>query len=165
MKIKEITQTLQSVGPILWKAIKSGQLFHPQCELTDPDPDILCEYDVEIPMSEGFFVTANIYRSKKAADKGEKVPVVMCAHPYNNHLTPALKNTPLGGPPQQYRMLPQAGETLQLIIASDEIIPSLPFRKTAEGVNFGKHVIHFGGKYDSFLLVPKMPPRTSKSSS
>jgi len=109
MKIKEITQTLQSVGPILWKAIKSGQLFRPQCELTEADPDILCEYDVRIPMSEGFYVTANIYRSKEAAEKGDKVPVVMCAHPYNNHLTPALKNTPLGGPPQQYRMLPQAG--------------------------------------------------------
>ena len=60
-------------------------------------------------MSEGFSVTANIFRSKKAAEKGEKVPIVMCAHPYNNHLTPALKKTPLGGPPQQYRLIPQAG--------------------------------------------------------
>ena len=104
-----IRETLQAAGPILWKAIKSGQLFRPQCELTEAHPDILCEYDVNIPMSEGFIVTANIYRSKKAEEKGEKVPVVMCAHPYNNHLTPALKNTPLNGPPQQYRMLPQAG--------------------------------------------------------
>ena len=52
-------------------------------------------------MSEGFSVTANIYRSKTAAEKGEKVPVVTCAHPYDNHLTPALKTTPLGGAPQQ----------------------------------------------------------------
>ena len=52
-------------------------------------------------MSEGFSVTANIYRSKTAAERGEKVPVVTCAHPYNNHLTPALKTTPLGGAPQQ----------------------------------------------------------------
>ena len=90
-------------------AIKSGQLFSPQAELTEPDPDILCEYDVRIPMSEGFSVTANIFRSRKAASKDEKVPVVMCAHPYNNHLTPALKKTPMGGPPQQYRLIPQAG--------------------------------------------------------
>jgi len=48
MKLNEITQTLQSVSPILWKAIKSGQLLNPQCELTEPDPDILCEYDVNI---------------------------------------------------------------------------------------------------------------------
>jgi hypothetical protein len=47
MKLNEITQT-QSVGPILWKAIKSGQFLNPQCELTEPDPDILCEYDVKI---------------------------------------------------------------------------------------------------------------------
>ena len=109
MRIKGITATLQAVGPILWNAIRSGQLFRPQCVLTEPDPDILCEYDIKIPMSEGFSVTANIYRSQAAAEKGEKVPVVMCAHPYDNHLTPALKKTPLGGPPQQYRMLPQAG--------------------------------------------------------
>jgi predicted acyl esterase len=108
-KIKPMIQILQSVGPILWNAVKSGQLFNPVCELTEPNTDVLCEYDVKIPMSEGFFVTANIFRSKKAAENGEKVPVVMCAHPYNNNLTPALKTTPLGGPPQQYRLIPQAG--------------------------------------------------------
>jgi len=108
-EITNIIRTFEAVGPILGNAFKSGQLFNPQCELIEPDPDILCEYDVKIPMSEGFFVTANIYRSKKAVDKGEKVPVVMCAHPYDNHLTPVLKKTPLGGPPQQYRMIPQAG--------------------------------------------------------
>ena len=108
-KITNTIRTLQAVGPLIGNALKSGQLFSPQAELTEPDPDILCEYDVEIPMSEGFSVTANIFRSKKAANKNEKVPVVMCAHPYNNHLTPALGKTPLGGPPQQYRMIPQAG--------------------------------------------------------
>ena len=106
MRIKGITATLQAVGPILWNAIRSGQLFRPQCVLTEPDPDILCEYDIKIPMSEGFSVTANIYRSQAAAEKGEKLPVVMCAHPYDNHLTPVLKKTPLGGQPHQYRMLP-----------------------------------------------------------
>jgi len=109
-KLIDIIQTLQAVGPILGNAVKSGQLFLPQCELTEPDPDILCEYDVKIPMSEGFYVTANIYRSKKSVKKGEKVPVVMCAHPYDNHLTPDLNGTPLGGPPQQYRLIPQVGK-------------------------------------------------------
>ena len=108
-KIHNILRTFQAVGPILGNALRSGQLFNPQAELTEPDPDVLCEYDVKIPMSEGFSVTANIFRSKTAADKGEKVPVVMCAHPYNNHLTSALKKTPFGGPPQQYRLIPQAG--------------------------------------------------------
>ena len=104
-----LRRTLQAVAPLVGNAIKSGQLFDPQAVVTEPDPDILCEYDVRIPMSEGFSVTANIFRSKMAADKNEKVPVVMCAHPYNNHLTPALRKTPLGGPPQQYRLIPQAG--------------------------------------------------------
>ncbi|MBW2590610.1 MAG: CocE/NonD family hydrolase, partial [Deltaproteobacteria bacterium] len=108
-EIMDMIRTFKAVGPILWNAIKTGQLFRPQCELTEADPDVLCEYNVKIPITEGFSLTANIYRSKKAAEKGESVPVVMCAHPYNNHLTPALKKTPLGGPPQQYRLIPQAG--------------------------------------------------------
>jgi len=107
--IKKLINTFEAVAPLVGNALKSGQLFNPQAELTDPDPDILCEYDVKIPMSEGFSVTVNIFRSKTSAEKGEKVPVIMCAHPYDNRLTPELKKTPLGGPPQQYRMIPQAG--------------------------------------------------------
>ena len=68
-EITNIIKTFEAVGPILGNAIKSGQLFHPHCELTEPDPDVLCEYDVEIPMSEGFSLTANIYRSKTTAEK------------------------------------------------------------------------------------------------
>lgn len=107
--IKKLINTFEAVAPLVGNALKSGQLLNPQCELTEPDPDVLCEYDVKIPMSEGFSVTANIFRSKTSAEKGEKVPVIMCAHPYDNRLTPDLKKTPLGGPPQQYRMIPQAG--------------------------------------------------------
>lgn len=109
-ELANLMRTFEALGPIVGNAVKSGQLLNPRCELTEPDPDILCEYDVRIPMSEGFSVTANIYRSKTAAEKGEPVPVVMCAHPYDNHLTPALKKTPLGGAPQQYRLIPQAGK-------------------------------------------------------
>jgi predicted acyl esterase len=108
-RITDLIQTFQAVGPILGNALRSGRLFNPPCELTEPDPDILCEYDVRIPMSEGFSVTTNIYRSRKAQAEGQKVPVVMCAHPYDNHLTPALDRTPFGGPPQQYRLIPQVG--------------------------------------------------------
>ncbi|MEM8615028.1 MAG: CocE/NonD family hydrolase [Cyanobacteria bacterium P01_H01_bin.105] len=106
---KDMLNTVRALAPIVTNALKSGQLFSPHCELTEPDPDILCEYDVEIPMGEGFCLTANVYRSKRAAKQGEPVPVVMCAHPYDNHITPALGKTPFGGAPQQYRLIPQAG--------------------------------------------------------
>lgn len=109
-KINELRQVFQTIWPMAKNALISGQFFKPQCEITDPDEDILCQYDVEIPMSEGFSVTVNIYRSKSAAEQGIKVPVVMCAHPYDASLTPALKRTPFNGPPQQYRMVPQAGK-------------------------------------------------------
>ena len=77
--------------------------------LVDPDPDIQCDYDVEIPMREGFSLTANVFRSKRKTAAGEATPVIMCAHPYDNHLTPALGKTPFAGPPQQYRLIAQAG--------------------------------------------------------
>lgn len=99
----------RAVWPILRRAVASGQVLHPQCELTPPDPDILCEYDVRVPMPEGFELNASVFRSRRAQEMGERVPVVMCAHPYDNHLLPALGRTPLGGPPQQYRLIPQAG--------------------------------------------------------
>ncbi len=109
-KLSNIRTTFKAIAPIALSAIKRGQLFNPQCILTEPDPDILCDYDVKIPINDGFFVTANVFRSKKATTAGEKMPVVMCAHPYDNHLTPALKKTPFGGPPQQYRLIPQYGK-------------------------------------------------------
>ncbi len=61
-ELAEIIRTFEAVGPLVGNAVKSGQLFNPQAELTEPDPDILCEYDVEIPMSEGFSLTANIFQ-------------------------------------------------------------------------------------------------------
>ena len=60
-ELANLARTFEALGPIVGHAVKSGQLFKPRCELTEPNPDILCEYDVRIPMSEGFSVTANIY--------------------------------------------------------------------------------------------------------
>ena len=77
-ELRNIVRTFEAVGPLVGNALKSGQFFRPQADLTEPDQDILCEYDVRIPMSEGFAVTANIFRSRTAAAKGERVPVVMC---------------------------------------------------------------------------------------
>ena len=50
-KLTNLVLTLKALGPMVGNAVKSRQLFRPQCELTEPDPDILCEYDVSIPMS------------------------------------------------------------------------------------------------------------------
>ncbi len=104
-----VVETVRAAWPMLSRAIRSGQLLRPQCTLVQPDDDIQCDYDVAIPISEGYALTCNIYRSKRRQASGEKTPVIMCAHPYDNHLTPALKKTPLSGPPKQYRLIPQAG--------------------------------------------------------
>ena len=110
MELSTLIQTFQSVGPILGHAVTSGQLLRPACELYDPDPDVMCEYGVEIPAQDGYVMTANIFRSRAAAERQEAVPVIMCAHPYDNRLTPHQGKTPLGGPPQQYRLIPQEGK-------------------------------------------------------
>ncbi|MCC6765612.1 MAG: hypothetical protein IT293_13205 [Deltaproteobacteria bacterium] len=84
-RITDLRAAARSVWPILRRAVLTGQLWNPQCVLTDPDPDVLCEYDVRIPMRDGFDITVNVVRSRRAAAAGERVPVVMCAHPYDNH--------------------------------------------------------------------------------
>jgi putative CocE/NonD family hydrolase len=104
-----LLRTAKAVWPLLKRAVLSGQLFRPRCELTQPDPDILCEYNVEVPMADGIVLTANVFRSSKAHENGTRVPVVMCAHPYDNQLIPALGRTPFGAAPKQYRIIPQAG--------------------------------------------------------
>lgn len=105
----ETLKTLRAALPMLKSALKSGQLFHPQCRMGAPDTDILCEYDIEIPMTEGYALTCKVFRSKVAQSEGRPEPVIMCAHPYDNHLTAALGKTPFGGPPQQFRLIGQAG--------------------------------------------------------
>lgn len=106
---RSVARALRATWPIVRRAVATGQVFRPQCELVEPDPDILCEYDVAVPMPEGFELKANVFRSRRAVAAGVRVPVVMCAHPYDNHLLPALGRTPLKGPPLQYRLIPQAG--------------------------------------------------------
>ncbi|NDC64531.1 MAG: CocE/NonD family hydrolase, partial [Planctomycetia bacterium] len=107
--LESLIRTFQAVGPLAQRAIATGQIFHPQCELVPPHPDVLCEYDVAVPLPEGYSLKANIFKSRTAEAAGEPRPVVMCGHPYDNHLLPALGKTPLGGPPQQYRLIPQEG--------------------------------------------------------
>ena len=48
-ELANLVHTFEALGPIVGNAVKSGQLFKPRCELTEPDPDVLCEYDVRIP--------------------------------------------------------------------------------------------------------------------
>src|SRR5689334_515896 len=109
MSLSNLLGALPSAWQLLTRALVSGQAFWPACELTQPDPDILCEYDVQVPIADGIVLTANVFRSRRAQEKGTRVPVVMCAHPYNNQLLPALGKTPLGGPSPAYRVVPQVG--------------------------------------------------------
>lgn len=105
--------TLKAAWPLLRPAILSGQIVKPQCDITEPGADIEALWDQPIPMSEGFSLTANIFRSRQRRKAGMQDPVIMCAHPYDNRKIPALKNTPLNGPPQQYRLIPQVGHRPQ----------------------------------------------------
>ena len=107
--MRDILDTVRAAWPMLWRAVASAQLFRPQCKLTVADPDVLCDYDLEVPIDGGVVLTTNVFRSRARSGSGKADPVVMCAHPYDNHLTPALGKTPLSGPPQQYRLIPQAG--------------------------------------------------------
>lgn len=51
VRVSELWSTARAVGSIAAQGVRSGQLFPPQCELVPPDPDVLCEYDVPIPIA------------------------------------------------------------------------------------------------------------------
>ncbi|MEM9000266.1 MAG: CocE/NonD family hydrolase [Bacteroidota bacterium] len=105
-----MNKLLKSLGPILKRAIWSGQLFTAKAELIAPIDDVLPEWDVRVQVSDGSHILLNIFKSKKALAEGKALPVIMCAHPYDNHLVPALGKTPFKGVPQQYRIIDQAGK-------------------------------------------------------
>ena len=50
----------------------------------------------------------------------------------------------------------QDGETLELVIGGQNLLvrPEFPQMPPEDTINKGEHVIHFGGKFDSHLLVP-----------
>ena len=116
----EIRELLRNVSPVALRALRTGQLFRPACRLTPVDSDMVCDFDVKVPVSDGFSLTASVFRSKTAEARNQPMPVVMCAHPYDNRLVPYLKKTPLGGPPQQYRMIPQEGKPEFSVVTSWE---------------------------------------------
>ncbi|MEM9948958.1 MAG: CocE/NonD family hydrolase, partial [Cyanobacteria bacterium P01_D01_bin.36] len=47
------------------------------------------------------------------------------------------------------------GERLRLIVSARDIVHAPIFKKDTS-VNRGRHVLHFGGQYDSHLLIPKI---------
>jgi predicted acyl esterase len=56
----------------------------------------------------------------------------------------------------------RAGESLRVVVKGMDIyrdaLPNLPFARHEDLRNQGVHVIHAGGRYDSHLLVPVIPP-------
>jgi predicted acyl esterase len=57
----------------------------------------------------------------------------------------------------------EAGQRLRLVVQGHDImtqgLPNSPFLRHQETRNRGRHVLHTGGKYDSYLLVPVIPSR------
>jgi predicted acyl esterase len=56
----------------------------------------------------------------------------------------------------------RAGEQLQLLVAGHKLSTvEMPGVAPPDTVNKGRHVIHAGGPYDSRLIVPFVPVRSS----
>jgi len=51
--MENVVRTLRAIGPLAWRALMTGQLLRPQCQLVTPDPDVLARYDVPVPLPEG----------------------------------------------------------------------------------------------------------------
>ncbi|TID03848.1 Cocaine esterase [Colletotrichum higginsianum] len=53
----------------------------------------------------------------------------------------------------------RAGDRLDLVVSGHDYgnFPGLPVVRHNDTINKGRHIIHFGGKYDSHLLLPVLP--------
>jgi len=52
-------------------------------------------------------------------------------------------------------MIFHKGETLRLVLTGNDIIkPPFPEMDPIQGDNKGKHIIRFGGQYESYLQLP-----------
>lgn len=71
--------TIKAAWPVLKRALRTGQILRPQCDLVEPRPEIVAQYDVEIPISGGIVLTANVFRSRERDYNNQPAPVVMCA--------------------------------------------------------------------------------------
>lgn len=58
-----------------------------------------------------------------------------------------------------YAMRWHAGETLELLVTGTDLLirPEFPGLPKIPTINKGDHVLHFGGRYDSHLLIPVIP--------
>jgi uncharacterized protein len=65
-----LIRAAKSAWPLVKGAVLSGQVFKPRCKLTQPHPDVLCEYDVKIPIADDVILTANVFRSRKGQEEG-----------------------------------------------------------------------------------------------
>ena len=85
--------------------------------------------------------------------------------PYHSHQRDLLLE-PGQVVPVDIEILPTAcrfrpGDRLQINISGrdyEKYPPMIPVARHGETVNKGTHVVHFGGKYDSFLQLPTLPP-------
>ena len=105
-----MNKLIKALVPVIKNAILSGRLFKGKAELVPPIEDIQVDWDVPVTVSDGSRILINIFKSKKAIAEKKALPVIMCAHPYDNHLVPALGKTLFKGVPKQYRLINQTGK-------------------------------------------------------
>lgn len=101
-----LLKTARAALPLLARAITSGRIIRPRAFVNPPIPDIASEYDVEVPVSDGTAILINVFKSRTAIEQRVALPVVMCAHPYDNHNIADLEGSKLS-PPIQYRIIDQ----------------------------------------------------------
>ncbi|CAE8626629.1 unnamed protein product [Polarella glacialis] len=113
--------SFSGLAKVIKAAFWRGTLRNSACELYEADDDVTAEWEVPIPIADGITLRAHIFKPKSLVEKGEKVPVIMCAHPYNNNICLPLngKKNCAGmesgvesqwSAPQQYHLIPQAGK-------------------------------------------------------
>ncbi len=87
-------------------AHRIARAVRPLVTIDPPPADVHVDWDAPIPMRDGVTLRANVFRPP-STEAGERVPVIMCAHPYGKDHVPAKRRG--RGLDPQYRLIPQPG--------------------------------------------------------
>jgi predicted acyl esterase len=91
-------------GSIRYAWSRLHSLLRPPITVTEPAPgSVVSELDVAVPVRDGTVLRVNVYRPPTA----ERVPVIMCAHPYGKDRLPSVAGRRIRFSPQ-YRIMNQA---------------------------------------------------------
>jgi len=162
MKFDEDTEITGYMKAKLWveaKSAKDMDIYVRICKV-GPDGEILFHDSILYQYSG----PNGMLRASLRETDNEKSTPCEPVHPFRtiSYLSPGeIVPVEIGLWPTSLRF--HAGETLRLVVAGYDYLGRVGHSSRIMNFNSGNHIVHTGGKYDSYLLVPVIPSENKEN--